>query len=108
MTLENKDCIKGVIYIFAILFFVWVITAYGKDEPLPQTLDDALRYGCKVLQVKDGAVRWKTIVYIDYKESHWEAIYSIRDDRQEGKSLDDCKRWIKFIKKEFTRHGKST
>ncbi len=97
MTQENKDKIKAFIYIMALVFFCWIITAYSKDEPLPQSIDGAIRYGCVIKQEQD--THWHTVIWVEFKGSRWEYLYSIRNENEELKSMKDCYEWEQTLKK---------
>jgi len=92
---------------FTVLAF-WVIfqvlTLEGKDDKdarfLPPTYEGIVSLGCKCTQItiiKDSW--WHTHVVIVYKDQTLIRLYSIRLGNERKKALEDCNRWMEYVRK---------
>lgn len=75
----------------------------GKQPPpMPQPRKDVIHSGCTAtLDTIDHKTWWWHLkVWVEYSDhSRWSHVYSIRDGKEDKKTLEDCAYWLKEFKK---------
>lgn len=83
---------------------LWIGVVYGKPEPMPVDLTNAVKVRCEALQVVDkNRVNWWHVhVSVEYSDKpKWIWLYAIYEGDQRSKALKSCNKWMSVVHKKL-------